>query len=307
MTENEAYPVNRAIVVGTLGTMRRRGRSATVTAGRTATRGSVGRFVLELSSPLGDPFALELEVGAGTNGRELLEATGEGDRLAIEGEVLLRAGVDPRYARGPDDPGREVRTLALRVGTLRQPRDDEPATSSAIWLEGVVSEPPRRIRHSDNRALELATTLLDVIIAEPSSYPGSRAVIRRHVQVPLAVPLDHPDAGLLYRQGNCVRIEGILDCLLEPQRGAAVDAALTALAERSEIQRAHVANASDIAAVERMERRERQRLLSAPRPIVLVGYVEGLEHAVPMTLDEAAEARREFVRRLRERRARRMA
>lgn len=55
------------------------------------------------------------------------------------------------------------------------------------------------------------------------------------------------------------------------------------------------------------ERRERQRLLSAPRPIVLVGYVEGLEHAVAMTLDVAAEARRAFARRLRERRAQRAA
>lgn len=38
-----------------------------------------------------------------------------------------------------------------------------------------------------------------------------------------------------------------------------------------------------------------ERLLSVSRPIVLVGYVEGLEHAVPMTLDEAAEARRDLI------------
>lgn len=38
---------------------------------------------------------------------------------------------------------------------------------------------------------------------------------------------------------------------------------------------------------------------------MLVGYVAGLEHALAMPLDEAAEARRAFVRRLRERRTQR--
>ncbi|NWF82029.1 MAG: hypothetical protein HXY37_18595 [Chloroflexi bacterium] len=304
MTE-DTTTTNRAIVIGALGALRRRGREATLVSGRTATRGTVGRFALELASPLGDPFALELEVGVGVSGRELLDATAEGSQLVVEGEVLLRASLDPRYARGPDDPGREVRVLAMRVQALRTPRDDEPTASSAVWLEGSVAEPPRRIRHTENRALELATTLLDVVIAERSTYPGSRAIIRRHVQVPIAVPLDHPDAGLLYRPGNRVRVEGVIDCLLEPQRGAAVTAALDALGERYAAQRAQAGGEAERSAAERAERRERRRLLSAPRPIVLVGYVEGLEHAVAMTLDEAAEARRAFVRRLRERRAQR--
>lgn len=150
---DETTTANRAIVIGALGALRRRGREATLVSGRTATRGAVGRFALELASPLGDPFALELEVGAGVSGRELLDATAEGGQLAVEGEVLLRASLDPRYARGPDDPRREVRVLALRVHALRTPRDDEPTASSAVWLEGSVAEPPRCIRHAENRAL----------------------------------------------------------------------------------------------------------------------------------------------------------
>ncbi len=262
----------------------------------------MGRFALKLASPPGDPFALDLEVGAGVSGHELLDTTAEGGWLAVEGEVLLRASLDPRYARRPDDPEREVRVLALRVQALCTPRDDEPTASSAVWLEGSVAEPPRLIRHTDNRALELATTLLDVVIAERSTYPGSRAIIRRHVQAPIAAPLDHPDAGLLYRSGNHVRIEGVIDCLLEPRRGAAVTATLDALGERYAAQRAQAGGEAEHNAAERAERR---RLLSALWTIVLVGYVEGLEHAVAMTLDEAAEARRAFVRRLRERRAQR--
>ncbi|MCL6543127.1 MAG: hypothetical protein K6T87_21455 [Roseiflexus sp.] len=165
-----------------------------------------------------------------------------------------------------------------------------------------MAEPPRLIRHTDNRVLELATTLLDVVIAERSTYPGNRAIIRRHIQAPIAASLDHPNAGLLYRSGNCARIEGVIDCLLEPRRGAAVTAALDAMDERYAAQRAQAGGEAEHNAAERAERR---RLLSALRTIVLVGYVEDLEHAVAMILDKAAEARRAFVRRLRERRAQR--
>ena len=121
-----------------------------------------------------------------------------------------------------------------------------------------MAEPSRRIRHTENCALELATTLLDVVIAERSTDPGSRAIIRRHVQVPIAVPLDHPDAGLLYRPGNRVRVEAVIDCLLEPQRGAAVTGALDALAERYAAERAQAGGEAERYAAERAERRERR-------------------------------------------------
>jgi hypothetical protein len=65
-----------------------------------------------------------------------------------------------------------------------------------------VAKPLQCIHHSENRALELATTLLDVVIAERSTYLGSWAIIRRHVQVSIAVSLDYPDAGLLLTERN---------------------------------------------------------------------------------------------------------
>jgi hypothetical protein len=216
----------------------------------------------------------------------------------------VRVSVDGRYALDPADAGLEVRALAMRVTAVREARDDEPEASMAVWLEGAVLEPPRRTRHPENRALELATTMLGVTIAERSAYPGSRAVIRRSAQVPVAVPLDHEGAGLLYRTGNRVRVEGALECLLEPQRGAAVDAAVRALDARYAAQQAQ-GDAPQGRIDERSYRARRRGLMAAPKPIVLAGYVEGLEHALPMTLDEAAEERRAFVRRLRERRARR--
>jgi hypothetical protein len=192
----------------------------------------------------------------------------------------------------------------MRVTAVREARDDEPEASTVVWLEGTVQEPPRRTRHPENRPLELATTMLGVTIAERSAYPGSRAVIRRSAQVPVAVPLEHEGAGLLYRTGNRVRVEGALECLLEPQRGAAVDAAVRALDARYAAQQAR-ADAPQGRLDERSYRARRRGLMAAPKPIVLAGFVKGLEHALPMTLDEAAEERRAFVRRLRERRARR--
>jgi hypothetical protein len=86
-TEQTAFPVNRTVIIGRLGTMRRRGREATVAAGRTALWGTVERFALEVASALGGPFLLELEAGPATPGREVLKAAAPGARLAVEGEL----------------------------------------------------------------------------------------------------------------------------------------------------------------------------------------------------------------------------
>lgn len=52
-------------------------------------------------------------------------------------------------------------------------------------------------------------------------------------------------------------------------------------------------------AAERAKRREHRRLLSAPWPVVLFAYIEGLAHKGAMSLDQSTETRRALVRRLR--------
>jgi hypothetical protein len=110
MMEQTTFPANRAVIIGRLGTVRRRGRDTTVAAGRTALRGTVERFALEVASTLGGPFLLELEAGPSTPGRELLESTAAGDRLAVEGELQLRVTVDGRYAGDGGARGTRRRT-----------------------------------------------------------------------------------------------------------------------------------------------------------------------------------------------------
>jgi hypothetical protein len=325
MTEQPASLKNSVVIVGVLDTVRqrvrdeeRRGESrvvyTTIAEGRTPLRGMVDRFSMQLVSPFGEPFALPLELAPGVTGSELLHQATAGQVLVAEGELRQRTSVDSRYARSAQDPGRPVQELKLRVTNVRTPQPDEPITS-AVWLEGTVIEPPRLVRHSEDRSVQLAMTMIEV--AQDGSaavYPGSRFGLKRQVRVQLGVPIGFENAALLFKPGNQLRIEGQMDCMIFTQGGEVVKETVARL-DTEFAQREQQGFKSDQQRNEavRAYRRRRQQLLEAARPFVMVGYVEALTDqagqalAEAISLDEALERRREFAADLRRRRVERAA
>ena len=163
---------------------------------------------MQLVSPFGEPFALPLELTPGVTGSELLHQATAGQVLVVEGELRQRTSVDWRYARSAQDPGRQVQELKLRLTNVRTPLADEPITS-AVWLEGSVIEPPRLVRHSEDRSVQLAMTVIEVAQnGSAAVYPGSRFGFKRQVRLHVGVPVAFSNAALLFKPGNQVRLEG---------------------------------------------------------------------------------------------------
>lgn len=325
MTEQRTAPRNKVIIVGVLDTVRqrvrdeeRRGESrvvyTTIAEGRTPLRGVVDRFNMQVVSPFGEPFALPLELAPGVTGSELLHQATAGQVLVVEGELRQRTSMDSRYARNAQDPGRQVQELKLRVTNVRAPLPEEPITS-AVWLEGIIIEPPRLVRHSEDRSVQLAMTVIEV--AQDGSaivYPGTRFGFKRQVRIQAGVPVAFEHAALLFKPGNQVRIEGQMDCMIFSQGGEVVNQTVARL-DAEFAQREQQGFKSDQQRNEAVRgyRRRRQQLLSAARPFVIVGYVDAMIDeagqllAEPISLDEALERRREFAADLRRRRAEREA
>jgi hypothetical protein len=323
--EQRTPPKNNVVIVGVLDTVRqrvrdeeRRGESrvvyTTIAEGRTPLRGMVDRFSMQLVSPFGEPFALPLELAPGVTGSELLHQASAGQVLVAEGELRQRTSVDSRYALSAQDPGRHIQELKLRVTNVRTRLPDEPITT-AVWLEGTVSEPPRLVRHSEDRSVQLAMTVIEV--AQDGSaavYPGSRFGFRRQVRVQVGVPVAFDHAALLFKPGNQLRIEGQMDCMIFTQGGEIVNQTVARL-DAEYAQREQQGFKSDQQRNEAVRgyRRRRQQLLEAARPFVMVGYVEALTDeagqslAEAISLDEALELRREFAADLRRRRTERAA
>lgn len=313
---------NRVVVIGMLDTMliaerggkRQEGRAKMVEVtrrtGRDRSRG--GRreeLMIQARSPFGGMFAMKIELEPDVPGAELLQTAVAETLLAFEGTLQLKRGFDPRFARdeqdarGRLDRGLPTRTLQLDVSRIRLPEADEQRASSAVWLEGIVAEPPRVARHPDLPSVELASTILRVTTARPANFPGLSATVEETVEINVAVPTSYDGAEMLYRVGNRVRLVGQIDCRMERQAGPSVAAKLgeldTVWAERHE---ALADNPAEQRRAARTYRNQRMRFEETARLVVLALMVEGIE-AEPMALAETYAARRDWVRTQREERS----
>jgi hypothetical protein len=310
--ETTAPAVNRVIVVGRLGTVlgrNQKGRreAVTVAASRTRLGGALSRFSILLTTPFGEPYALPIEVAPTTEGAGLLEALEEGAAVAVEGEARLVASYDGRYAAGETDKGRQVRDLQITVTRVRVPAAEEPEGTTAVWLTGTVVEPPRFFRHPEQPSMLLAQSLLEVYIERATSrpgYPGLRRLSRERVEVPVVVSAADAFAGLLYRPGNQVRVEGELARMIETQYGKAVTDAVAGRQAEWEAARAEAKSEEQARFELRRFQRQVRQLTEQARTRVVAGYVEAAgEGAEPIGEDEARALHREFQRRRRERRS----
>ncbi|HWQ14607.1 MAG TPA: hypothetical protein VNL77_17555, partial [Roseiflexaceae bacterium] len=236
---------NRVLVIGTLDTIRDRGKQVIAREQRNERRGKMERLALQVRSPYGGTFLLPLDVAPSIKGGELLITAKPGTPLALEGEIQLVKRFDRRFAEGVEDDGREVREMYLHVMAIRKPGQDEMYGTSAVWLTGMVAEPPRFVRHPELPDILLASTVLDVTMERPSPITHSRAVTVERMRVRVAVPVDHQHATLLYRPGNTVVIEGQVDCIMETQGGAAVEAQVEKLRADWEARQEELAGASE--------------------------------------------------------------
>ena len=229
-TEITASTTNTVIVVGMLDTMlvrersdkrERRGAMVETTRRSGRSRGTGGRWEnlrLQVSSPYGGMFALPIELAPDVPGIELLDDAAPEALLAVEGSLQLRQTFDARFvsdrldSRNRSDRGRPTRELQLRVTQVREPSAEERRTGSAVWLEGVVAEPPQVSRHAELPTVQLAGTILKVASARPLQFAGATTMIDEVVDVNVAVPTSHRDIEKLFQAGNRVRVVGQLDC-----------------------------------------------------------------------------------------------
>jgi hypothetical protein len=284
---DETFPRNRAVVIGRL--YRRRDERRGNGGRRRETNDLGGRlasYELQTMTPYGEPYALPLAIASGRVGQQIGQLQG-GALVQVTGEVRLQRRVDVRFAERPTDPanrGLDVRECVLDVTGLARLSDEEPTDDgSAVWLEGVVAEPPYTTRHPSRPGLVYEATTLRITLLRPSPVPGSRAIVTEEVRVSVAVPADHPDAGLLRRAGNQVRIEGQLDCVMEVRRGREVDAVVGALdAEYAERAAGAGGDEAALLALRRTYRGRLRGLLDEARLRVVAATVEGLEGAEPL-------------------------
>lgn len=303
------HPTNTAIIVGRLGTIidyvrdgKRSERVEKVAVSRYNTmRGERFQFALLMDSPLGEPFEWRLEVSSTMQGAELLATKQPGDRIAVEGFPQIVTTIDKRYALTDDDEGRSVRDMEMHVTLLREPNENEPDQASAVWLEGKVIEPPRFIRHPTVRSLQLATTLLEVHVnrvqAYRPGYPGLRRMYRDRIEVPITISVDHEQAGLLYRAGNMVRIDGEITQVILEQYGASVTAAVEAAQEKWSSEKEQLAAKSHKEQNDGLRnfRKQVTKLIEQPRSMIVVAFVEPLAGAEPLSFAQARDSRRDFV------------
>ena len=322
-TDITTTTANKVIVVGMLDTMLVRDRSTQrdketgrarlvpITLKEARNRGKGGlreELTIQVRSPYGGMFAMKIELEPDVPGAELLESAEAETLLAFEGTLQLKQTFDPFYAsdqqdyRGRIDRGRPTRALQILVRNVREPNEQERRASSAVWLEGVVAEPPQVSRHPDLPSMQLAGTIIRVAYARPADFPGLQATIEEAVEINVAVSTTYANAEVLYRPGNTVRIVGQLDCRLERQAGPSVQGKLTEIdAQWAETKASLVGKPADLRRAENTYRRQRMRIEEAPRLFVLA-LAADLLAGEPIALADTYQMRRDFVRTQRQQR-----
>lgn len=283
---------NRVIIVGRLDTLRRQGQDRAAVASRNGMGGAFTEFAVQTVTAFGLPVSLHLLAPGSATGLDLLQAARVGQPLVVEGELRRSHYYDSRYAIGQDDPGLPVRETTITVMGVRDPRADEPHDMTAVWLEGTVRNLPHVTASQANRAVHIATLLLQIATTRPSAYPGSRALLHESMDINIAVPTALPDAAALYRPGNQVRLEGQIDCALVPMSGDKVDQKLAQIDAEWASTREMLAGRTSreqLGAL-REHRRQRDRLRLTRRISVLASYVELID-GHPRPLEEAVAQR----------------
>ena len=262
------------------------------------------QIVIQVPSPYKIPFqllaqlsphitlqdALPAPAAGNDTDEESADPTGNGTSrptVVLTGVLSWQMREDTRYAVSANDQGRRFGEVIFQADSLRLATPADPPLGCVVRQTGVVLHPPRFVRHPDTLD-ELAVVPLRVL--SNCTYQGSRIAIPQMVTVQVAIPIQHPEAPLLYRPHNGVTIEGLLEQVRVPLRGEDVTRALAARdAQWAETEATLEAGTEAHRKQAKAYRKDRERLQHVVRTRVVAGHVT-LESGEPMTLEEAMES-----------------
>lgn len=289
--------VNYAVIVGVL-EINPRGRNR-----RSALRATITEASMQLVTPFGEPFALPLTLAGVVENSTKLVA---GRRVAIEGQVRMERGFDRRYAHEDDARGVQTRAMQFIVQRVRDASEAEPSGASFVSLIGSVLDPPQFVNHPQLPTVRLALVRLGITQERPTPYPGSQIVRQDRHQVTVAVAVDDEHAGLLYRPGNRVRIQGELDCVLVERQGRSDEEAAAIQRVRLQWEETRRQLRADPGLLRENPRAEEQaygrylgqlrRLRDTPSWRVLAGHIEPAGEAEPISQGQARRLRQQWSR-----------
>jgi hypothetical protein len=139
-----------------------------------------------------------------------------------------------------------------------------------------------------------------------AGYPGLRRRMRERLEIPVAILTSDEQAGLLYRPGNRVKVDGELTRWIMEQGGQKVKATTDKVRQDHEANLTAAKSEEEKRAIVRQYRRQMRALTQQPRTIVLASFVESLSNEnEALSLQDAIRMRREFSKELRNRRRKR--
>lgn len=286
MTTLETTNVNEAVIIGTIE------RREQQRAHRNALGATISDVSIQLLTPFGEPFAIPLTI-AGVAQHEYKLRNGT-NRVAVEGRVRLERAFDRRYAHEQQARGRRTRTMQFIVRRVRDVAEGEQLGTSFVQLAGKVLRPPLFVEHPQFPDLDLALVQLGIVEERPSPFAGSVLVRREEYQVTVAVPVQHEQAGLLYRPGNEVRVQGELDCVRVEGLGRDDEEAVAVRRIRAEWEATEQTLKADTRERQQAYNRylaQLRRFEDTPRWRVLAGYIEAVGDAQPLSKRQARTLR----------------
>lgn len=316
MTTQPAFPRNKVILFAQVDQRRQNRKEiekkaepeAAIRKVRNAQNGADYLVSLQVAAPYGGSYQMDVEVGSGTPGVELLSHAQAGLNLVLEGYLTRTREVDRRFADFEEEmiEGVIYQDVVFQVESVRGRQSNDPqGTGSNVWIEGEVTEPPVFFRHPEFPEIELARigvrTRTKTELGEGVVRPG------RPCEVTVIVPTDEESVEFMYRRGNRVKVRGVLERVAMRQNRDIVREKVAELEEAWYTKREEV---KDDARQLRIEGgrflRSKERLERSPRTMVLAAEVTPMAGAQPLDREAAAADRDAFAKEMQQQRRARM-
>jgi hypothetical protein len=285
---------NHGYVIGFLERQLVHGQERISRQWRNEARGSEQQIMVQVPSPFGRMYALPITCSAQTPGFTALSTLPAGTPLRIDGALLWEERSNPRNSPAAPTTGRRQRgDLSFWAETLTHMPADQPL-GSEFTLCGRITTPARIMRHPYRPSILLAYVTMRVPLAATIPQMAQHHIATE--QIPVVVPLQHPDANALLRPGNRVALTGMLERVLVSLNGDDIDQACAALDQQWQNQQATYASTEERATAERNYLRQRQRLREVIRSRVVAQQITLLS-GTPATPRESQALREQRYKR----------
>ncbi|GAB4118229.1 MAG: hypothetical protein Fur005_22820 [Roseiflexaceae bacterium] len=290
-TNNHHTPdANHGSVIGILERQLVHGQEQISRHWRNELRGNEQQIMVQVPSPFGRMYALPITCSAQTRGFAALSTLPAGTPLRIDGALMWEGRNNPRHTF---TEGRQRHDLSFWAAALTQMPADHSLGSECI-LCGRITTPARILRHPYRPSILLAYVTMRVPLAAATPQMAQHSIAAE--QIPVVVPLQHPDAQALLRPGNRVALKGMLERVLVTLNGDDIDQACAALDQEWQQQQAHYGSVQERMAAERQYRWRRQRIREVMRSRVVAQEITLLS-GTPATPRESQALREQRYKR----------